>query len=443
MQETSSGKILLPCALVALLAACSSGNDDDGDGSNPPPGPTRGTLNIDIQPDNFQGARVIVAGPTGVRTVRQDGALVLDPGEYSIGVVGVRVAQDIVDDVVGAIDKSAVTIAAGQTETVIADYTQVQPGSGRLWYPVRDNGGSDGQVHGFDRDQLRQNTNGVGSVAITGIGIEPINTAFDAGGSLWVALFKDNSIVKYNAEQLAAPGGSLMPDVTITNDGDGSLIGPVGLAFDSMGNLWVGNFGPDGAGINTLVRFTPQQLAESGQPTPGVKLRGFMRPYGHAFDASGNLWVGNNVADNVLRFPPSQQKNGGVPDTTITATSTGALDNPRGPAFNSGGELWVSSAASSQAVGYTLSDSGVPIDIVTVNLKNAAGAAVPSPDGLAFDNEGNLWVAASDNNFYMYNEADLTDGSDVEPAVTITGFGTSRGTLFSFYPPALDLPFSR
>jgi hypothetical protein len=70
----------------------------------------------------------------------------------------------------------------------------------------------------------------------------------------------------------------------------------------------VGNFGsPTGdgrAGDDTVVRFTPGQLAASGQPTPAVILRGLNDPYGHVFDTQGSLWVGNNSDDNVLRFPP-------------------------------------------------------------------------------------------------------------------------------------------
>lgn len=453
MQRRFSGHILLPLALAAILAGCGDGGDNGEGGKTPTPTPTppppkptpdpRGTLNVDIQPNNFQDAKVIISGPSGVKSVTRDSSLKLNPGNYGVTVVGVRVPREIVDDVVGVVDASTVVIVSRQTKTVTADYSQTQAGAGSLWYPVRDKGGANGQIHGFDRDQLKANFNGPGSVTLTGIGIEPINTTFDAGGNLWVALFKDNAVIKYNAEQLAVPGGSMAPDVTISTDGNGSLNGPVGLAFDRNGNLWVGNFNPSGPGHDSLVRFTPQQLAQSGQPTPAVKLQGFVRPYGQAFDAAGNLWIGNNGAGNVLRFPPAQQKNGGMPDVTITKTFNGVLANPRAPAFNSDGDLWVSSAKTSQAAAYRFGSAGVATPVMTVNLKNAQGAAVPSPDGLAFDNEGNLWVAASDNSLYKYEASNLADGANVKPTVTIRGFGTSRGVLFSFYPPALDLPLLR
>lgn len=443
MQQHSN--ILLSCSLAILLAACSDGGDGGSSNPGPGPGPTTGTLNVDIvNPNNVPGARVIVTGSDRVRSVTQDTALTLAPGDYAVSVVGVRDDKPIVDDIVGAIDKSAVTIVAGERESVTADYTVVQAGSGRLWYPTR----LDGDIEGFHRARLLDGSDTSGDVAITGVGAEPINTTVDPGGNLWVALYADNAIVKYNADQLAE-GGSRAPDVTISTDGEGSLNGPVGLAFDRKGNLWVGNFGPqnDGAANDTLVRFTPRQLAQSGQPTPAVVLTGFTRPYGHAFDRAGNLWVGNNGAGNVLSFPRAQQVDGGTPDAgkTITQTSLGQdLNGPRGVAFEKDGTMWISNANATQAASYTFDGNGAPVAEVTVNLKDANGGAVPSPDGLAFDDEGNLWVADSASRIFRYDAADLaTDGADVRPAATLTGFGASRGILFSFYPPALDLPLAQ
>jgi sugar lactone lactonase YvrE len=438
MQRLNSGKILLPLAVAALLSACGGGGgssgDDGSDGG-------QGTLNIDIQPDGIEGARVVVAGPSGVRNVTSDRFLTLDAGQYAISAVGLRQDRPIVDDVLGTVDKPAVTISDGQTVNVTANYNQNQPGAGRLWLPVR----LDGQIHGFHRSQL--DGTGAGSVTITGAGAEPINAVFDAGGNLWVAEFVDNTLLKYNAAQLAAPGGALVPDVIISTDGSGSLNGPVGLAFDARGNLWVGNFGPRrgdaGAGDNTLVRFTPQQLAETGQPTPRLILEGIDDPYGHAFDAEGNLWVAADGADNVVRFPPEEQVNDGTPDITITATTTGVLDGPRAPAFDIDGNLWVSSAQTSQVAGYSIDETGAATPLATVNLQNAQGAAVPSPDGLAFDNEGNLWVLGTDSNLYQYPRDDLSADGSLQPEVTISGFGSTRGVLFSFNPLPFGLPIEQ
>lgn len=129
MRQLTSGKILLPFALAALLSACGGGGSSGigGDSGG------LGTLNVNIQPERVQGANVIVAGPSGVQNVRADQSLTLDAGQYVISAVGVRQHQPIVDDLVGTVDKSTVIIADGQSVTVTADYGQPQVGSGRLW----------------------------------------------------------------------------------------------------------------------------------------------------------------------------------------------------------------------------------------------------------------------------------------------------------------------
>lgn len=429
MQRLSASKILPVLGLTAFLTA---GGAD-----------AAGTLRVNIEPNNTAGARVLIAGPAGpnskVRAVTADQSLSLPAGRYSIVVVGVRQAAPIVDNVFGVGSRALANIVNGQAVAVRADYAKLRPGSGRLWVPVR----QDGQVQGFTRNQLRAGTDSPG-LAITGAGSEPINAIFDGRGNMWVASFADSTLLKYNAATLAT-GGAPTPAVTISSNPTGSLNGPVGMAFDNKGNLWVGNFGSPnggGAGDNTLVRFTPAQIARSGEPTPAVILTGFDNPYGHTFDAQGNLWVANNRAGNVLRFPPAQQVSGGQPDVTITETSTGELKGVRSPIFDQAGNLWVSSAGTNRVAGYTVQGTTVT-PLVTVGLFNEQGEPVPSPDGIAFDNGGNLWVAGSlDQRIYRYAKADLDANGAIQAISSISGFGETRGVLISFNPKARPAPAS-
>ena len=102
------------------------------------------------------------------------------------------------------------------------------------------------------------------------------------------------------------------------------------IAFDGTGNLWVanGNF----SGVNTVVDFTPSQLAASGTPAPTVVLSAnsgsLGNPAGLAFDASGDLWVAN-VAGSLVEFTPSQLVTSGDPAPNATVTGT-SLSGPFG-----------------------------------------------------------------------------------------------------------------
>jgi sugar lactone lactonase YvrE len=128
-------------------------------------------------------------------------------------------------------------------------------------------------------------------------------------------------------------GGALTPSVTVTG-GTGSIDGPLMIAFDGTGNLWVanGNF----SGVNTVVDFTPSQLAASGTPAPTVVLSAnsgsLGNPAGLAFDASGDLWVAN-VAGSLVEFTPSQLVTSGDPAPSATVTGT-SLSGPFGLAFD-------------------------------------------------------------------------------------------------------------
>jgi len=429
MQQISPKKISSALGLLALLGAGSAN--------------ALGTLAINVKPNGTVGANVIVIGPAGpntaVRNTTVDRRLSLPPGRYQVFTPGVRRTTIIVDSVFGVVNKPVVNIVNGQTVPLLANFDRLRPGTGRLWLPVR----LDGQVQSFTRAQLAAGTDAPG-VAITGAGNQPINAIFDTRGNMWVASFGDNTILKYGPPKLAAPGGARVPDVILRTNATGSLNGPVGLAFDRLGNLWVGNYGLQtgggGAGDNTIVKFTRGQLAVSGAPTPSVILRGFSNPYGHTFDAQGNLWVGNSSANNVLRFAPARQINGGTPDVTITETSIGTLAGPRGPVFDRDGNLWVASAADKRVAGYSIRGTTVT-PLSTLTLQDEQGRPVPSPDGLAFDNAGFLWVTGTGGFLYRYSKASVTPPGGIKrPVTTISGFGNTRGVLISFNPKPKPLP---
>jgi hypothetical protein len=100
------------------------------------------------------------------------------------------------------------------------------------------------------------------------------------------------------------------------------------LAFDSAGNLFVGD-----SADQTIFKFTPAGV-QSVFAGPASFSSG-QGPVGLAFDKSGNLFVstgGNNPNDAILKFTPAG---------AVSTFATGLSQSPRGLAFSAKGDLFV------------------------------------------------------------------------------------------------------
>jgi sugar lactone lactonase YvrE len=183
----------------------------------------------------------------------------------------------------------------------------------RLWVANFGNG----TIVRFDPGQLTTSGAPVPSVIISVPG-KPSALAFDAAGSLWVANIANNKVFAYSLAQLET-GGFLTPSVVIGTIGL-SLQNPAGIAFDSDGNLWVGNVG----GQN-VVSYSAAQLAATGSPTPRVVLTSNAGslgiPAGLAFDTEGSLWVmgGTGLLE---KFPRTSLAASGAPAPAVTLRLT-------------------------------------------------------------------------------------------------------------------------
>ena len=161
-----------------------------------------------------------------------------------------------------------------------------------------------------------------------------------------------------------------------------------------------------------------------GQPGPqyskpyGIGSKGFNVPLGLAVDsATGNLYVADTGNNRVLRFPaPFSNPSRAEPDavygqpgfTTFTAgTTKGLMSAPRALVFDSTGNLWVADTGNNRVLrfGASLLNSLTPPDADTVigqkdffsGVANRgttiSGSGFNTPAGLAFDQQGNLYVA--------------------------------------------------
>jgi sugar lactone lactonase YvrE len=276
---------------------------------------------------------------------------------------------------------------------------------------------------------------------------QPYNLVPDVAGDLWVANWGNgtqaqSSVAKFSAAQLQA-GGTPTPITTLSGP---SIVGPVGLAFDADGDLWVSNFS-----LNSLIEFTAAQVAAGGSPTPVKTISGantgFNGPETCNFAANGDLWVSNAHGNNVLAFTPAQLATGGnlAPAIKISAAG-GSLHYPFSTLFDPSGNLWVSNVDANTIVMYTpaqLAAGGAVVPATTLS-SNASGS-LDGPWGLTWDGAGDLWVAngadpvSNKGSVSEFALAQLGSSGSPNPITFISGskttFDSGPGGLAYIPPP--------
>jgi hypothetical protein len=200
----------------------------------------------------------------------------------------------------------------------------------------------------------------------------PQQSVFDANGNQWVADHDGNQVLVFSAAQLAATGDvPTTPVIVLTS---GAFNAPLGIAFDSMGNLWVANNGGIGGNQTpagtSIVEFTAAQLGmvpASGMLTPDLMPtvtlnddgnNSIQAPWALSFDASGNLWSSNANAPNTLvEFAKASLAATGapVPAVTISPMMVGGnatLDGPNGLCFDNAGDLAAANSAGAFGIAF-------------------------------------------------------------------------------------------
>ena len=267
----------------------------------------------------------------------------------------------------------------------------------------------------------------------------PLGMAFDHSGNLWVSDTGQDRVLEFTApfsnyEKAALVMGQ--PDFVTGSNPDATpsasdFKAPKGLAFDSSGSLWVAD-----TGFNRVLKFTaPFANGESatlaiGQsnftsgvfpdvsgcppncPPAQASING---PIGLAFDSSGNLWVSAWSDHRVLEYsqPFSMGQNAalviGGPDFNSNYGFCPGLNPdkcvspPDSIAFDSSGNLWVSDIGDGRVLAFPAPFStgesaglvlGLPDLASSPPLFGGPSASnMSSPNGLAFDSKGDLWVA--------------------------------------------------
>jgi hypothetical protein len=126
--------------------------------------------------------------------------------------------------------------------------------------------------------------------------------AFDAAGHLWVSSRDNNAVLEYTGP--FDRNGTLLPHLKLTK----GLRQPMGIAFDSSGNLYVSDF--ESTGSHSISVFK----APISDRSPYF-LNGLIYPGGLAFDNSGNLYSSTNgpTRSATVRYDRDDLRNGDAP----------------------------------------------------------------------------------------------------------------------------------
>jgi DNA-binding beta-propeller fold protein YncE len=181
----------------------------------------------------------------------------------------------------------------------------------------------------------------------------PSGLAFDAKGDLWVANQFNSTLVEFTPAELAHSGAPT-PAVVLGGFQQKTIRLPTDLAFDQQGNLWVVSPEKD-----EILEFTPAELAHSGTLTPAVVLKSdtqgsLSAPTGLAFDAKGDLWVSNSYGNTIVEFTPAELAHSGAPTPAVVLKDDGkgSLSSPSGLLFDTQGNLWVTNAGNATLVAF-------------------------------------------------------------------------------------------
>jgi sugar lactone lactonase YvrE len=195
----------------------------------------------------------------------------------------------------------------------------------------------------------------------------PQQSVFDAQGNQWVSDHNNNTILVFTAAQLAMTGtNNLMPAVVITS---AAFNGPLGIVFDSAGNLWVANNGevpgnnnttsPAGTSIVELAKANLPAVPTTGMLTPDLTpsitltdngQNSIQGPWELAFDSMGNLWSSNaNTPFTLVEFSKASLAASGTPTpmTTISPTmdmGVATLNATNGLCFDNAGDIAATNA---------------------------------------------------------------------------------------------------
>jgi sugar lactone lactonase YvrE len=209
-------------------------------------------------------------------------------------------------------------------------------------------------------------------------GEQPENLAVDKRGDVFVAMSPLGQVRKVDRDLNETTVAQLVPP--------GSGFGPLGIAIDAPGNLYVdvATFNPATAGV--------YRIATDGSFVRLAGTGGMVLPNGIALDQRGNIYVTDSVLGAVWRLPA----HGGaaaiwLQSPLLAGNGSAGIGVPigaNGIAFRQN-SLIVANSEGARLVKIPIKPDGSPGTATVL----AEGSALYGIDGIALDVHGNVWAA--------------------------------------------------
>jgi sugar lactone lactonase YvrE len=369
---------------------------------------------------------VTITGPGGFsRTLAGTTTLAgVAPGTYSAVALDDRVPGPIADVLYQAsVGGSPASVTNGGTATIAIGYAQ-RPGTGQLWVPSP----AAGHISGYTPIAL---VGDAGASIVESGATAPRALAFDADGGLWLVDSTAQAVRGYFPSNLRSAG---TPDVQL-----GGFPSPISLAFDREGNLWVANSG------DVIQKISATSLT-SPNPTPAVVLKdgnGSNGPTDLAFDAAGNLWVAHGTSGQVVEFTGVAALSGNVSPAPTQVVAP--LAAPRALAFDATGNLWVALGDAGAIAELPATDAGISPQAraLVLGMQSDGGISFTHPAGIAFDDDGNLWLTTDDQTLLEFGQPQsLVGPSQPAPVRVVNNPEWTTGGRPAIDPPPSTLPLA-
>jgi sugar lactone lactonase YvrE len=307
---------------------------------------------------------------------------------------------------------------------------------------------------------------GDGGLATSASLYYPSGMAVDASGNLFIADTDNQRVRKVDTNGFIT---TVAGDNAYEFSGDGgqatnaSLWQPFAVAVDASGNLLIADtrnnrirkVGANGI-ITTVAGGGNPGFFGDGGPAANADLH---YPEGVALDASGNLFISDYYNQRIRKVATNGIITTVAGDGTNTysgdggpATSAG-LNGPLGVAVDASGNLFIADTSNQRirkvgANGIITTEAGNGTDAYSGNGGAPTNASLATPQGVAVDPSGNLFIADTGNyrirKVFSPTTLALTNLSAGKYEVVVTSpFGSvtsSNVTLTLVYPPYFVIP---